>query len=218
VGELQYQFISVFIAMVIPLMFVAIMLGKSDSRRIILYFCWGLFSGVLAFNLNIAFGSGQYDRMVGTIAPIIEEICKGLPVLLFLNTKKYPRISKLIVFCALASGVGFSIQESMYYFAMSAREIGNLFELVFRTMTTSLMHGMVTAAFGIGLMLTQKLRTARIPVIFGLFAFCASVHALFNLLLQTNLAIIAVIMPVVMFFAGWTFIRHEEENQEVENL
>jgi len=216
-GELQFQFISSFIAMVIPLMFVTIMLGKSDSRRIILYFCWGLFSGVLAFNLNTVFGAGQYDRMVGTIAPIIEEICKSLPVLLFLNTKKYPRISKLIVFCAMASGIGFSIQESMYYFALSAREAGDLFGLVFRTLTTSLMHGMVTAAFGIGLMITQKLCTARIPVIFGLLAFCASVHALFNLLLQTNLAVIAVIMPVMMFLAGWIFIRNAEDIKDEEN-
>jgi RsiW-degrading membrane proteinase PrsW (M82 family) len=210
-AELQFQFISAFIAMAIPLLFVVFMLGKGDSRRIISYFCWGLFAGVLAFNLNNAFGAGQAERLTLSIAPMIEEICKGLPVLLFLNPKKHPRVSKLIVFCAMASGIGFSIQESMYYFALSSREAGDLLTLVFRTLTTALMHGMTTAAFGIGLLATQKLRIARIPVVFGLFAFCASVHALFNLLLQTNLAAISVIMPVVMFFAGWIFIRREED-------
>lgn len=212
-GELQFQFISAFIAMAIPLLFVAFMLDKGDARRIILYFCWGTFAGVLAYNLNnlLGSGAGQTERMTTSIAPMIEEICKGLPVLLFLNRKKYPNVSKLIVFCAMASGVGFSIQESMYYFAMSAREAGDLYTLVFRTLTTALMHGMVTAAFGIGLMLTQKLRHIRIPVIFGLFAFCASIHALFNLLLQTNFAVIAVIMPIAMFFAGWYYIRNLDE-------
>jgi RsiW-degrading membrane proteinase PrsW (M82 family) len=105
----------------------------------------------------------------------------------------------------------------MFYFAMSAREVSDLFELIFRTLTTALMHGMVTAAFGIGLMVTQKQRTTRIPVIFGLLAFCASLHALFNLLLQTNLAVIAVIMPVIMFFAGWMFIRNVEDIGDEES-
>ena len=211
-NDLQFQFISAFIAVAIPLMFIIVMLGKGDSRKILLFFCWGLFSGVLAFNLNAVFGTEQYARTVLTIAPVIEEIVKGLPVLLFLNVKKYPQITKIAVYCAMASGTGFSVQESMYYFAMSSREVGDLFQLVLRSLTTALMHGMVTAAFGIGLMVTQKLRTARIALIFGLFAFCASIHALFNLLLQTYLAFIAVIMPVVMFIAGWSFLRNHEEH------
>lgn len=214
-SELQFQFISAFIAMAIPLLFVAFMLDKGDSRRIILYFCWGLLAGVLAYNLNNLLGQSmeQAEKMSVSIAPMIEEICKSLPVLLFLNNKKYPNATKLIVFCAMASGVGFSIQESMYYFAMSSREAGDLLALVMRTLTTALMHGMVTAAFGIGLMLTQKLRQIRIPVIFGLFAVCASTHALFNLLLQTYLAIIAILMPVFMFIAGWIYIRGSENDE-----
>ncbi|MDR2546108.1 MAG: PrsW family intramembrane metalloprotease [Lachnospiraceae bacterium] len=205
-GDLQFQFISVFIATFIPLMFVALMLGKGESRQIILFFGWGLFSGVLAFHLNNSFGAGQTERLALSIAPMIEEICKGLPLLLFLNQKKYPSVSKLIIFCAMASGVGFSIQESIYFFSLSSREINDLLVLVFRTLTTALMHGMVTAAFGIGLMMTQQLKNVRLPIIFGLLAFCASLHALFNLLLQTNFAAIAVVMPVAMFAAVWVFL------------
>jgi len=212
-SELPFQFLSNFIAMVIPMLFIALMLDDKGSRRIILYFCWGVFSGVLAFNLNNYFGSSyeQAQRMSVSIAPVIEEICKGLPVLLFLNTRKYPRITKLIVFCALSSGAGFSILESMYYFAASSREPGDIAALVVRSLTTALMHGMVTAAFGIGIMVTQKFRGMRIPVVFGLFALCASTHALFNLLLKTRLAAVAMIMPVVMFMAGWMFVRRIKE-------
>ncbi|MCL2222302.1 MAG: PrsW family intramembrane metalloprotease [Oscillospiraceae bacterium] len=211
-GELQFQFISSFFAVAIPLMFIVFMLGKCDSRRILLYFCWGLFSGVLAFNLNIVFGKGQYDRVVLTIAPIIEEIAKAFPVMLFLLTKKRKFTEKLIVLCAMASGFGFSAQESMYYFAASSREVGDLLALLLRSLTTSLMHGMTTAFFGIGLIMTQKLQGVRIPIIFGLLALCTGIHSLFNLLLQTNLAVVAVIMPVVMFFAGWTFLHNYKEN------
>ena len=149
--------------------------------------------------------------MTVSIAPMIEEICKGLPILLFLNRKKYPSITKSIVFCALASGVGFSIQESMYYFAVSGREMSDVFALAVRTTTAAPMHGMTTAAFGIGLMLLQKQRAMLAPVILGLLAFSASIHALFNLLLQTRLAWVAMIMPIAMYFAGWYYIRNLDE-------
>jgi len=210
-GDIQFQLIGAFIAMAIPLIFVVLMLDKGDSRRIILYFCWGLFAGVLAFNLNNAISAGQAERLTLSIAPMIEEICKAAPVLLFLNTKKYPQITRLIIFCAMASGIGFSIQETLYVFAVSPHTIGDLLTILFRSLTTALMHGMTTAAFGIGLMVTQKLKLARIPVIFGLFALCAVIHALFNLLLQTNFAAIAVIMPFVMFFAVWVYLRRERQ-------
>jgi len=211
-AELQFQFISVFFAVAIPLLFVVLMLEKGDSRRIILYFCWGLFAGVLAFHLNNLLGSShaQAQRVTVSIAPILEEMLKGLPVLLFLNRKKYPQVSKLIVFCAMASGVGFSIQESLYFFAVSSREIIDLLALIVRTLTTALMHGMTTALFGIGIIVTQKLRLARLPIIFGQFAFCASIHALYNLLMYTWLAWLTAVIPVVMFGAGRLFLRRIE--------
>lgn len=65
----------------------------------------------------------------------------------------------------------------------------------------------------LGLMLTQRLKHIRIPVVFGLFALSATVHALFNLLLQTAFATVAVIMPAAMFFGEWMFFRNAGENQ-----
>jgi len=218
-NDLSYQFLSSFIAMFIPLLFTAFLLDNKSGRRIILYFCWGVFAGVLAFNLNNYFGSepGQSERMILSVAPMIEELCKGLPILLFLNKKKYPQITKLIIFCAMASGVGFSIQESMYYFAVSPREISDIATLTVRALTTALMHGMTTAAFGIGLMLLHKHKQMLAPLVFGLFALSASIHALYNLLLQTYLAVIALIMPLAMFAVGWWVVRNMavDERQEV---
>ncbi|MCL2013945.1 MAG: PrsW family glutamic-type intramembrane protease [Oscillospiraceae bacterium] len=126
------------------------------------------------------------------------------------KSKKYPHLTRLIVFCAMASGIGFSVQESMYYFAVSSREVMDIWLLVIRTLTTALMHGITTAAFGIGLLLLNKRKNLIVPLIFGLFALCASIHALFNLILQTNFAFAAIIMPIAMFFAGWVFLRNRE--------
>ena len=145
--------------------------------------------------------------MTLSIAPIVEEICKGLPLLFFLNEKKYPHITKVIVFCAMVSGIGFSVQESMYYFELSSQELGDIAVLAARSLTTALMHGMTTAVIGIGFLLLYKQKFIMITSLFALFALSASIHALFNLLLQTKLAFIAMLMPISMFIGGWLFIK-----------
>jgi len=206
----DFQFLSSFIAIAVPMLFLVLMLENKSSRQVILFFSWGLFAGILAFNLNNLFGvtRDQAERMTISIAPMIEEVCKGLPVLLFLNKKKYPHLTKHIVFCALASGIGFSVQESLFYYSMSSHNVIDVLLLTVRVLTTSLMHGMVTAAFGIGIMVLQKQRSMLVPVIFGLFALCVGIHSLFNLLMHTWMAWLSMLIPIVMFFAGWMFLRN----------
>ena len=208
-AELQFQFLSDVIAMAIPLLFVALMLDDPKSRRIILYFCWGTVAGLISFNIDNHLGITweQAQRMSISIAPIVEELCKCLPLLLFFNKKLFPDITKQIVFCGMASGVGFSIVESMYYFAASPQGISDVGTLVARTLTTSLMHGMTTAAFGLGLLLLYKQKHLIIPLVLGLLSLCVSIHALFNLMLQASLVPVAVIMPIIMFLAVWVSIR-----------
>ena len=210
-SNLSYQFLSNFIAMTVPLLFIVFMIDNKDNRRTILYLCWGIFSGILAYNINNLLGAewGQSDRMVTSIAPMVEELLKGLPVLLFLNRKKYPQITKTIVFCAMASGIGFSIQESMFYFAISSREANDIAALIVRSFTTALMHGMTTAIIGVGIMQLRKYTELLVPVVFGLFALSVSIHALYNLLLHTYLAVVALIMPFAMLIAGWWFVRNK---------
>lgn len=210
-SEVSYELIGNSIAVAIPLLFLAFILDSKDGRQVVLFFCWGFFAGVLAFHLNNYFAPGQShaQRLTLSIAPLIEEICKGAPLLLFLNRRRYPRITKLIVFCAMASGIGFSIQESMYYFTVSSRELSDIADLVTRSFTTALMHGTTTAAVGIGLMLLNEHKKLLVPLVFGLFALSATIHALFNLLLLTDLAVVAAIIPIAMLIAGWWFVRYE---------
>lgn len=217
--ELDYQFLSVFIAMAIPLLFIAFMCVDKQNRKIILYFCWGLFAGLLSYNLNNAIGNHlhQADRMSMSISPIVEEICKGLPLLVsvLLHKQKKQNI-RFVVMCAFASGVAFSIQESIFYFSESSRELIYLWLLFVRTFTTSLMHGLTTAAFFIGMMVTYRQKDMVLPIAFGLLALCASIHALFNLLLQTNFSFIAMLMPITIFIFGHFVMQRENLNKRSE--
>ena len=206
------------IATIIPLLFVIVIVKDTNSRRILLYFCWGAFAGLLSYGINSYFGSapGQADRVTTSIAPIVEELCKGLPLLFFLIKRKTGAAYMLIVYCAFASGIGFSIQESIYYFSQSSGAAGDVVTLTVRTLTTALMHGMSSAVVGAGLILLQKQKNILLPVIASLFSLGIVIHALFNLLLPTNLAVIAVLMPVVLYFAGLAFLRSEKKGSEEE--
>ena len=214
-NDLSFQFLSSFIAIVLPLLFITFFLDDKNNRRIILFLCWGVFSGILAFNINNYFNFDllQTDRMAISVAPLVEEICKGLPVLLFLNRKRFPLITKHIIFCAMASGIGFSIQESMYYFALSSRELNDIATLVVRSYTTALMHGMTTASIGAGILLLRKHTSFIVPIVFGLFALSINLHALYNLLLNTYLAFVSLLMPISMFIAGRWFVRNIETGE-----
>ncbi|MCL2088494.1 MAG: PrsW family intramembrane metalloprotease [Oscillospiraceae bacterium] len=213
------QILGVCTAIIIPLVFVAVMIKDRVSRRIILYFCWGTFAGFLSFLCNDYFAQSQEQtmRITTAVAPIVEEFFKAIPLLLFLNRKRSAQAGEVIIYCALASGVGFSIQESIYYFSMSAGMAGDIATLVIRTMTTALMHGMATAIFGMGMALLQKQRHILLPVLFGLLTLSTAIHALFNLLLPTNAAVVAVLMPVGLYFAGLIFLSNmRKEGQEDE--
>ncbi|MCL1904351.1 MAG: PrsW family intramembrane metalloprotease [Oscillospiraceae bacterium] len=216
---LNLQLLGNCIATVIPLLFVAVVVKEANSRRILLYFCWGTFAGLAAYIINSYFGSlpGQAERVTASVAPIVEELCKTLPLLLFLRRKKHPEITVNIVYCALASGVGFSILESVFYFSESSGMVSDIINLVIRTLTTSIMHGMTAAIFGIGLLILQKQRHILLPIIFGLLVISENVHSLFNLLLPTRLSIIAILMPIGLYLAGLyvlTGINTNEEEQQ----
>ena len=197
------------IATIIPLLFVWAMINDRNSKNIILFFCWGIFAGLLAYIVNSFFAStpGQADRVTTTIAPIVEEVCKGLPLLLFLQAKRHQHVNERIVYYAMASGIGFSIEESIYYFYTSVGNLNDVILLVIRTLTTSLMHGMSTAIIGVGLLILHKQRHILMPVTFGLFALSTCIHALFNLLLPTELAMLAMLMPIGLYFAGLVFLK-----------
>jgi len=207
--QVTASLIGTCIATIIPLLFVCFIIKEKGSKYILLYFCWGTLAGLLAFGFNnlLTGTQGQTERVTTAIAPVVEEFCKGLPILLFLIKKKKSIITVLIVYCAFASGIGFSIQESIYYFSQTGGTAGDIATLAVRTMTTALMHGISTAVIGLGLMQLQKQGHILLPVIAGLFALGTGIHALFNLLLPTNLAVIAALMPVGLYFAGMVFLN-----------
>ena len=206
--NLTIQILSVCTAIIIPLLFVAVVIKNKDSRSIILYFCWGTLAGFFSYlgNEYLFEMHEQTERVSIFIAPIVEEFFKCLPLLLFLSRKRHKEIEISIIYCALAVGVAFSIQETIYYFSMTMGTTSDFITLIVRTLTTCLMHGMTTGIFGAGLFIMQKQRHILMPTIFGLLTFSTGIHAIFNMLLPTNAAIIAMLIPITLYIMGLIFM------------
>lgn len=195
-------------AVLIPLLFLIFMLNDKKSKYILSFFSWGVFSVLIAFIINEWFMNSptQLERATSDVAPIVEETLKALPLLLFLRNKTYR--GNLIIYCAMAAGIGFSIQETLFYFSNLSTHTGlsDLFPLIIRTLTTCLMHGMSTSVIGFGITITAKINRIRIPMVLGLLALASTIHSLFNILISTRLAIIALSMPAILYLLGLSLL------------
>lgn len=206
-------------SMLIPLFFLIVMIKDKRSKHILLYFAWGVCSVIFAYIFNEWFSrlSGGIGNVSADIAPIVEETLKALPLLLFFRRRNFD--SKMIIYCAMASGIGFSVQEMLYYFAQFTADSGlqALLPLLVRTVTTCLMHGMTTAVVGFGLTITAELRVIRVPMVLGLFALSSVIHSLYNILLDTRLAVLALIMPAALYFTGLSLLSGEDAEEGADD-
>lgn len=206
-------------SMLIPLLFLIVMVKDRSSKYLLGYFCYGIIAVVFAFILNEWFSNypGQINRVSSDIAPIVEETVKALPLLIFLRKKQLN--DNLVIYCAMASGIGFSVQETLFYFTsfVSLPSLVSLFPLIMRTITTCLMHGMSTAVIGFGVRITRDNRIVRLPMILGLLALSATIHSLYNILIGTRLAIIALLVPAALYFIGLALLSEDGEAQGVES-
>ncbi len=206
-------------SMLIPLLFLIVMIKDKGSKHVLLYFAWGVGSVILAFIFNEWFSrlSGDAGNASADIAPIVEETLKALPLLLFFRRKNFSPM--MIIYCAMASGIGFSVQEMLYYFTQFTMDSGlhALLPLLVRTATTCLLHGMTTAIVGFGLTITANFREIRIPMVLGLLALASVIHSLYNILIDTRLAVLALIMPAVLYFAGLALLSGEGEEEDTDD-
>ena len=203
---------AIFIGMLIPLIFLIILL-KGESRKMILFFTWGMvafFLSLTASNILAARLQKSIFQLSVTWTPVIEELLKALPLLYFLfrrNNTEYP-----LVYFAMAAGIGFSIQEN-YLYLMSSTSLGTspVFYMILRSITTCLMHGVTTAIIGYGLTLIKKYEIMVAPLLFGLFSVVIILHALFNLYINSSVKLIGMIIPVFLYIAGLVLLHLQND-------
>lgn len=209
---------AAFLGMIIPLVFLIIIL-RGENRLTMIYFAWGLISFVFSFRVNLWLTSKfalTFQQISITWAPIVEEFFKALPLLWFLvkikNTQYSHRYS--LIYFAMASGIGFSIQENyLYLFKMMGTEGSPAFYMLIRSITTCLMHGMTTAILGYGLILIRSSKVMMGAFLFGIFSLSVTLHSLFNLYINSSIfgvRLIAMLMPFMLYVVGLILLYEEK--------
>jgi len=193
-----------YLAASLPLFFLLVFL-ESGQRRILAFLIWGLTAAVISYFLSI----GLADVLVGstvlpdvTIAPVVEEFVKALPLFVLLLASGR-RFSKELLVLAMASGFGFAILENYVYISnVMLGGAGAIAYAVVRGITTSVMHGCMTAIIGYGIFLTYGFEKRSLPpILFGLYTVAVTIHALYNLLVGHSEygRLLAIGLPLLLF-------------------
>jgi len=199
---------SFFLGSIIPLVMMIVLL-KKQSRIIMMFFAWGLVAFLISYYANTAIIDATGLNTAGlsvSWAPIIEEFFKALPLLYFAFFRKtHPPLFHY----AMASGIGFAIQENYLYLVTN---VYSLVYIVVRSVTTCLMHGMTTAMIGYGISLIDKsAKGYYYPFLFGLFTFSVIFHTLYNLYINSNAKILGLLMAPLFYLVGYLVLNDSKK-------
>lgn len=133
-------------------------------------------------------------------APIIEEILKALPVLFFaiLVTDEKKQILQL----SMAVGIGFAILENAFLLITYVDQV-NIGWAIVRGVSTSLSHGICSMIVGCGIIFVRKQKKLFYTGTFALLSAAMTLHALFNLLIQSPYDYVALALPIVIYSIFW---------------
>jgi RsiW-degrading membrane proteinase PrsW (M82 family) len=193
-------FFSIFLATMPTFIYLGVIWWLDRYERepvwlVLLVFVWGAVGGIffgavisLIFTvpINLAFGA-HAAQVAGAvfIAPIIEEIAKGLILVMVVWNRNFDSTTDGFVYGA-AAGLGFAMVENFFYFSMGALsgDPAMWFGMVFmRTLFTAPMHALSSACFGAALGYAKFQRSAASWFIFPLLGLGLgmTIHFLWNL-------------------------------------
>jgi RsiW-degrading membrane proteinase PrsW (M82 family) len=218
--------VALFVALVIPLVFVILLLQDENARYLITFFAWGALAGLLSnFGDSSLLVYVPLSELSIEYAPLIEEFSKAslLFALVFFRREKLG--DRNIISYAFFSGMGFSILENFYYLS-TVTFFSALNEAMFifmRSISTTIMHGLATGFIGLGLyyIFTHKrelseLRVSFLPLVFVIqvYFFAVVFHALFNLYVQASSfgKLVALCFSVLIYLATWILVSSNFES------
>lgn len=206
-----------FVAIFIPILLMACLVEKK-ARQPMIFFLIGIFLSVFASEINAYLRSilsmSTYEITI-VVTPISEEILKALPILLFamIFTPK----KEALFTASMAVGIGFAVLENAFYLLTS--NSFNMFDAVARAFGAGLMHGMCTLLVGVGISFVKKKHKLFVVGTFALLSTAITYHGIYNMLVQSNFAIIGYLLPITTYipFVVWR-IRKNKLNQKGTSL
>jgi RsiW-degrading membrane proteinase PrsW (M82 family) len=199
--------ISLLIATAIPLIALYIIYTRDlystgAFKFVAICFGWGLIAFGLAFFTNrFLLNSAGVDWaiVVQYIAPIEEEILKGLILLFLVRRRQFTYFVDGAIY-GFAIGIGFAVIEN-YSYLFSIDQGGQLMVAVVRVISTNLMHAAGSSIIGIAMGLSRfSRRSGKILYALAGLLVSGSLHVVFNVVSNsefTNTLILIITISVI---------------------
>lgn len=188
-----------FICIVTPMTLMLFLLDKK-SRLTVGFMLIGIFMCMFVSGINgmvsRAFPEYSLFYITTRFTPITEEIVKAIPVIILAFSFTDKRDT--LISASLAVGIGFAVLENAYILVSNIDEV-NIAWAVMRGFGSGLMHGICTAAVGIGISFVRKRKKLFYSGTVALLALAMIYHAIYNCLAQSDYPIIAYIMPIITY-------------------
>ena len=187
-----------FLCISLPLLLMLPVLEKR-SRCLVGFLLLGAVTAMAAYELNTILYplTGLTPRaFTQVVPPMTEEALKALPVFVYAIFLDDGR--KKVLPIAMAVGVGFAVLENTVILTQNIGAV-TLGWAALRGVSASLMHGLCTMVVGAGLTYVKKHKKLFYTGIFGLWAIAATMHATFNLLIQSEYSLAGALLPMSLY-------------------
>ncbi len=180
--------VALLIAIAIPIC-VMIFIYKLDFYKtgqfVIMLICFG--AGGLAYGIAVPInrlsmnsGLATYNQMIQFVAPVAEEILKGLAIWVLVRRPKFNYFVDGAIY-GFTAGIGFAVLENVEY--VLGHPGAALAVAINRVISTNLMHAAATATLGIVLGFARfRKTTPRILISLGGLVIAMILHMGFNIL------------------------------------
>ena len=186
------------LAAIVPMSIYLVLIWKFDRydrepfKLVLINYMWGALGAIVLALLGSLFftfiaslfirDSVQLSRFGAiVVAPIVEEITKGLFLLITIANKKFDNITDGIVYGG-AIGLGFGMTENFLYFVTYGESLANWIMLVIvRSLFSAVMHCVSTATLGAFLGLA-KFKTPAKKVVYAFIGLMIAmlIHSIWN--------------------------------------
>lgn len=173
---------NILVCIAIPLL-IALLFVRDSARRFVCSFLVGmgvcLLSAYISGYLSLISGYSADDTAV-YLSPVVEELMKGLPGLLylFLFMEKEDKLFAV----AIGIGAGFATFENCCYILSAGA--GSLPYIMIRGMAVGVMHIVSILALAMGFSVARHFHAMTAASVIGALSLSMTFHALYNLLVS----------------------------------
>ena len=171
---------------------------EKRARTIVFFEIVGILLCLMAANINgLIQNVSTYTQamLTITITPIVEEVLKAIPLMIFIFAFSDDKMQATSV--GLAIGTGFAILENTYIL-LNSNSVDFLWALG-RGFGSGLMHGLAPALIGFGICVLKKYKGVLVAGIFSALTLASIFHGTYNVLVQSKLRYIGFVLPLIVY-------------------